>query len=253
MKPAKPHDKLGDLLRFWRQQRGRSQLDLALDAGISQRHLSFVESGRSHPSRELLHLLARSLNMPLHECNALFLAAEFAPPYQDDALESPSMAPILRAIDRVLLQQEPYPALLLDQHWTVLRTNDAAPLLFGSLVDLTRWPKPRNLLHLVFSPHGLRPAIHNWSEVASGLLQRVQREALGHVLDDHTRDLLASIRQYPGVETLALTDAPQSPVIPISFEHADHRSSWFSFVSTVGTPLSVTAQGLRIECMFPAK
>ncbi len=247
-----PHP-LGDLLRYWRAQRGKSQLDLSLDAGVSQRHLSFIESGRSTPSRDLLLALAQTLDIPLRERNALLLAAGYAPLFPETALDAPDMAIVARAIDRVLLQQEPWPALVLDRHWNVLKTNQAAPRFFGSFVDLASRPRPRNLLDLVFDPNGLRPFIENWELVASSLLERVHREAVGHVVDGKTLDLLTHLRQYPGVSALStVAGKSHAPVIPITFRKDGHRSSFFSLITTVGTPQSITAQELRIECMFPA-
>ena len=242
----------GDLLRFWRQQRGKSQLELSLDASVSQRHLSFLETGRSTPGRDLLLRLSRVLAIPLRERNVLLLSAGFAPLYTGEAMDAPEMAVVQRAVDRVLAQQEPYPALVLDRHWSVIKTNGAARRIFGAFVDLSAWPKPRNLLHLIFSPHGLRPAIANWEEVASGLLQRVQREAVGQVLDDRTADLLEQLKQYPGVTSLTPPSGSRSPVIPLHLRSEHQSVSLFSLVTTVGTPQTIAAEELRIELMFPA-
>ncbi len=249
---ASRQHELGELLRYWRQQRGKSQLDLSLDAGISQRHISFVESGRSVPSRELLLTLSKTLDIPLRERNSLLLASGYAPIYSDNSWDAPEMGPVTRAIERVLMQQEPYPALLMDRYWNVLKTNEAAPRFFGSFVDLSRWPKPRNLLHLMFDPNGMRPFIADWKEVASGLLQRVHREAVGHVVDVKTIALLNELKRYPGVKELSAVRKDQGPVLPITFVKDGQRSSFFSLISTVGTPECITAQELRIECMFPA-
>jgi transcriptional regulator with XRE-family HTH domain len=249
---ASRQHELGELLRYWRQQRGKSQLDLSLDAGISQRHISFVESGRSVPSRELLLTLSQTLDVPLRERNALLLASGYAPVYSDNSWDAPEMGPVTRAIERVLMQQEPYPALLMDRYWRVLKTNDAATRFFGSFVDLSQWPKPRNLLHLMFDPDGLRPFLEDWEEVASGLLQRVHREAIGHVVDVKTIALLNELKRYPGVKELSAVRKDQGPVLPITFVKDKQRFSFFSLISTVGTPECVTAQELRLECMFPA-
>ncbi len=129
-------DGVGELLRFWRRERGRSQLALSLEAGTSQRHLSFVESGRSVPSRAMVLRLAEVLGVPLRERNALLLRAGYAPAYGSEgegALDGPEMAVVLRAVEQMLRQQEPHPALLLDRYWNVLRVNQAAPRLFGRL------------------------------------------------------------------------------------------------------------------------
>ncbi len=243
---------LGTLLRFWRHQRGKSQLDLSLDANVSQRHISFIESGRSVPGRDLLLALSQTLDIPLRERNALLLASGYAPLYDESALDAPEMAILSRAIDRVLEQQEPWPALVLDRYWNVLKTNQAAPRLFGSFIDLAAHPRPRNLLDLIFDPQGIRPFIENWEEVASSLLNRVHHEAVGHIVDQKTLDLFNHLKQYPGVPTLSTVGRSHTPVIPVTFVKGDHRSSFFSLVTTVGAPQSISAQELRIECMFPA-
>src|SRR6201987_3994002 len=184
---VKEHD-LGNLLRYWRHERGKSQLNLSLDTGISQRHLSFVESGRSVPSRDLFLIVSGTLDIPLRERNVLLLASGYAPVYTERTWEAPEMAAVTKAIDRVLLQQEPHPALVLDRYWNVIRTNEAAPRFFGSFVDLEARPRPRNLLDLMFDPAGMRPFVEGWEEVAAGLLQRVYRESLGHVMDQKTME-----------------------------------------------------------------
>lgn len=181
---------LGESLRYWRLERGKSQLDLSLDTGISQRHLSFVESGRSVPSRDLLSIVSDALNIPLRERNVLLLASGYAPLYGEQRIDAEQIAIVTRAIDRMLEQHEPHPALALDRHWNVVRTNQAAPRFFGSFVDLDARPKPRNLLDLMLHPAGIRPYIEEWEQVAAGLLQRVRREAVGHVVDMETAELL---------------------------------------------------------------
>lgn len=248
--PLQEHE-LGNLLRYWRQQRGKSQLDLSLDTGISQRHLSFVESGRSVPSRDLLLIVSEKLDIPLRERNVLLLASGYAPTYSESAWEAPEMEVVTKAIDRVLLQQEPHPALVLDRYWNVIRTNEAAPRFFGSFVDLEVRPRPRNLLDLMFDPAGMRPFVENWAIVAAGLLQRVYRESVGHVVDQKTVELLNKLEKYPGVKTLSTVPRTHSPVLPITFVRGGKRFSYFSFITTVGAPQSITAQELRIECMFP--
>jgi transcriptional regulator with XRE-family HTH domain len=151
-----PEHDLGAFLRYWRQQRGKSQLDLSLDTGVSQRHISFVESGRSVPSRELLLSLAKTLDVPLRERNILLLASGYAPVYLESTWDAPEMAVVNRVIDLMLRQHEPHPALVLDRYWNVLKTNDASPRFFVSFVDLSKRQKPRNLLHLMFDPDGMK-------------------------------------------------------------------------------------------------
>ncbi len=244
----------GTLLRQWRDLRGKTQMDLSFDAGVSQKHISFVESGRSVPSRQMLIDLAQALDVPLRERNMLLMAAGYAPLYSDQALDAPVMNSISKALQRVLRQHEHFPAIVMDRHWNVLMTNDAAPRLFNCFVDLAARPSPRNLLHLMFDPAGMRPFVANWSDTARGLLARVHREALGRVIDERTKALLAELSAYPGVKpewgVPLPTDA--SPMIPLSFVKDGVRLNYFSMITTVGTPQTVTAEELRLECMFPA-
>ena len=244
---------VGALLRRWRDTRGRSQLDLAMDMGVSQRHISFIESGRSSPSRALLLGLSNALDIPLRDRNALLLAAGYAPMYAEPAWDAAEMRVVHRALERMLRQHEPYPALVMDRHWNVLMTNDATPRFFGQFVDLRRFPKPRNLLRLMFEPQGLRPFVANWDEVAASLFQRVHREAVGGIIDDVTRHLIDELLALPGVSPDWRTAdvSGTSPVVPIRFSQDGRETSWFSMVSTVGTPQALAAQELRVECMFP--
>jgi transcriptional regulator with XRE-family HTH domain len=228
-----------------------SQLDLALRGGTSQRHLSFVESGRSVPSRTMLTTLSDALNIPLRERNALLLAAGYAPLYPEASLDDATMRVVTQALDQMLSNHEPHPAVVMDRYWNILRANNAAPAFFGSIIDLAKFPKPRNLLDLTFNPEGLRPHIEDWESVAVGLLQRVQREAVGLIIDDRLRTILDNIKRYPGADKLSPSGSPDSPILPITFRRGSDRISYFSLVTTIGTPQTVTAQELRLECMFP--
>jgi transcriptional regulator with XRE-family HTH domain len=245
------------LLRQWRATRRRSQLDVAMDAGLSQRQLSFIESGRSFPKRETLLAIAGVLDVPLRERNALLLASGFAPMYSDATWSEPEMHSIKAAVDRMLRAQEPYPALLMDRYWNVLSSNDAMPRFFGKFIDMEARAAThgRNLLHLMFDPTGMRPFIHDWPRVSQSFLQRVRREAVGHTMDDRTQELLDALLAYPGarVDASFATDGSSDlPVIPVSFEKDGAVLNYFSMVSTVGSPRTITAQELRIECLFPA-
>ncbi len=245
---------LGDLLRHWRNLRGRSQLDLALDAGVSQRHLSFIESGRSGPSREKLMAIAVALDIPLRERNTLLLAAGYAPLYADHAWDAPEMRSVTKALDRMLRQHEPFPAVVMDRYWNVLKANESAPRFFSCFIDMKARDAQRNLLHLMFDPEGMRPFLVNWNEVAEALLGRVTREAIGRVVDDTTKQLVATLLAYPGVKTeWNIPQGPSNmPVIPLGFVKNDLVLNYFSMVTTVGTPQTIAAQELRIECLFPA-
>ena len=190
----------GNLLRQWRDLRRVSQLDLALDAGVSQKHVSFVESGRSRPSPQMVIDLAEALGVPLRERNAILLAAGHAPRYSEAALDAPSLSRVTSVLQRMLRQNEPFPAMVIDRQWNVVLANDAAPRFFGCFTDLAAWPAPRNLLHLTFDPAGLRPFLIDWPTTSRMLLSRVHREALGHAVDPGTRQLLDALEQYPDVD-----------------------------------------------------
>ncbi|MFZ0499176.1 MAG: helix-turn-helix transcriptional regulator [Steroidobacteraceae bacterium] len=245
---------LGDLLKEWRGLRRRSQLDVSVDTGISQRQISFIESGRSVPTRPTLMSIAEALEIPLRERNVLLLAAGYAPLYSDAAWNSEEMKSITRALERLLAQHEPFPALVMDRHWNVLLTNGAAPRFFNCFIDMSARPSPRNLLHLMFDPQGMRPFIANWQALAKALIQRVYREAVGHIVDQQTQELLVSLLAYPDVQSdwRAPATSEASPMIPISFVKDGAMMNYFSLITTVGTPQTIAAQELRIECMYPA-
>lgn len=243
---------LGEILRAWRACRGRSQLALSLDMGVSQRHVSFIESGRSKPSRALLLEMAQSLDIPLRERNALLLTAGFAPVFAESAWNAAEMAAVRRALQRMLKLHEPYPAIVMDRHWNVLMRNASAPHFFNRFIDLNTVGQ-RNLLHLIFDPSALRPFIANWDEVSGSLFQRIRREAAGGILDEQAHALIAELEAYPNVRGASPEAATTTlPMIPIRFLLQGRMLSYFSMVSTVGTPLTVAAQELRVESMFPA-
>jgi transcriptional regulator with XRE-family HTH domain len=251
----KTSNDLGPLLRYWRGARGKSQLDVSLDTEISQRQISFIESGRSTPQRESLLRIADALNVPLRERNTLLLAAGYAPVYASAGLDDPDMKPVRRALERALVQHEPFPAFVMDRYWNVLLANAASPRFFGLFTDLSRRPEPRNLLHLMFDPQGMRPFIVNWPHAARSLLARVFREAVGHVIDAKTKTLLRELSAYPDVDAdwrFASTTMEDSPVIPLSFAKNGRTFRFFSLVSTVGTAQTIATQELRLECMYPA-
>ena len=251
---AKPAaNELGVLLRHWRDLRGKSQFDLSLDTGVSQRHISFIESGRSAPGRQTLLEIAQALDIPLRDRNTLLLAAGYAPIYSEGAWNGLEMQSVTGALERMLRQHEPFPAVVMDRYWDVLMTNEAAPRFFNCFIDMAARKTPRNLLHLMFDPNGMRPFIANWEAVAKSLFQRVYRESVGRVIDDRTRALLAALLAYPDVKTEWKNPVELSamPVIPIGFVRGDQVLSYFSMVTTVGTPQTIAAQELRIECMFP--
>lgn len=256
--PQRPSPaELGDLLRYWRDVRGVSQLDLSFSAGVSQRQISFIESGRSVPGRETLLALAQTLDVPLRERNALLLAAGYAPVYSEAPWNAHEMHRVVHALERVIRQHEPFPAIVMDRHWNVLMTNDAAPRFFGCFIDMAARESPRNMLHLIFDPQGMRPFVADWDAVSRSLLQRVYRESVGHVIDAGTSRLLDELRAYPGVPDdwkthREPTTSATMPFVPLNFVSDGVVLRYFSMVTTVGAPQHVVAQELRLECMFPA-
>ncbi|HEV8579411.1 MAG TPA: helix-turn-helix transcriptional regulator [Thermoanaerobaculia bacterium] len=244
---------MGSLLREWRAARRLSQLDLALDAGVSARHLSCVETGKSQPSRDVIARLADALDMPLREHNALLVAAGYAPPYRETALTTAEMAPIRRAIEFILKQQEPYPALVTNRYWDVVLTNGALTQVFGFLRDGAS--VHTNVMRQVFDPSDMRAVISNWEEVAGDLIRHLHYEVASAPSDAKARALLDEVLAYPGVparwRTRELGAAPP-PLLTAVFGKGDVELRFFSTLTTFATPRDVTLDELRIECMFPA-
>jgi transcriptional regulator with XRE-family HTH domain len=241
---------VGTLLAHWRQQRRMSQLVLAGEAGVTQRHVSFVESGRSHPSVEMVLTLARALDVPLRERNQMLLAAGYAPRYRETGVEA--MPEISSALERVLAHQEPYPAVVMDRHWDISRANEAAQAMFAFLLD-GDVPPVANVVRLMFTR--LRPFVANFDVTGEALIARVHREAVGGIPDPRTTALLEEVLAEPGIPPAwrtpdFLVAAP--PVLPIEFRKGAVAVSYFSLVTTVGTPQDITLQEIRIESFFPA-
>src|SRR5258708_8363172 len=202
-------NQLGNLLRHWRKIRGRNQFDLSFEAGVSQRHISFIESGRSIPSRQTLLELAQALDVPLRERNLLLLTAGYAPVYSESAWNSMQMQSVTKSLDRILRQHEPFPAMVMDRYWNILLTNQAAPRFFDCFIEMCSRKGPRNVLHLIFDPDGMRPFVDRWDAVAASLIQLVKAEAIGRVDDDKTNDLSAAVLAYPDLKTHQ-TSLPQT-------------------------------------------
>src|SRR5262245_58522450 len=246
---------LGDLLRYWRNVRRASQLDLASRAGTTPRYVSFVETGRAQPSRQMVLRLARALDVPLRERNDLLLAAGFAPVYTMEPLNSPNLARVDRALDAMLAQHEPFPAVVMDRQWVLQRANDAAVRLFTCLFAPQELPVAPNILRTVIEPGPVRSRIRNWDDVVTALLDRARREAIGGVLDPRTADLLSELQARDDVARL-MTIVPgthaAAPVVDLQFDLDGDVLSFFSVVSTIGTPIDVTAQEIRVETFFPS-
>ncbi len=245
----------GDLLRWWRRVRSMSQLDLAVTAATTPRHVSFLETGRSEPSREMVLRLANALDVPLRDRNGLLLAGGYAPRYPVHALDDPALDRVRMAVERMLAQHDPLPAVLMDRGWNLLGANEGARRLFAALVAPAPPPEGGNVLRLFLEPGPVRDAVANWDDLAPALLERARREAVGGVLDLETAELVRELHARDDVAatlTSPRSIAPLAPVIDVELEVDGRRLRFFSVVSTIGTPVDVTAQELRVEAFFPA-
>lgn len=245
----------GPLLRSWRLLAGLSQQRLAERAEVSTRHLSFLETGRAAPSREMVLVLANALDLPLRERNALLGAGGYAAVYRESPLDSPRMEQVRRALSHLLAQHEPYGAVVVDRLWNVLQVNGGAARMMGVWLDRDVEPiVTRNALHAIFHPGGLRRYMVDWHDVAAVVIERLHRETLGPG-GDEVRTLIASLLEYPDVpKRLAEPGlaAHADPFLPVHLRRDGLEVRLFTIVGTLGTPLDVTAQELRIESYFPA-
>jgi transcriptional regulator with XRE-family HTH domain len=242
------------LLREWRTTRRMSQLDLALEAGMSARHLSYVETGKAQASRELVCRLADVFGMPLRERNALLLAAGYAPQYPENALATPALERMRQAIELIIAHQEPYPAFVIDRRWNVLMANEAAVRVNRLLMD-GRESRHANLLHQVFDPDDFRPVIVNWPEVAEKFIRHVHEQLAAVPADGALQALLADVLSYPGVPTQWRSrdlESMPAPVLTLVFRSRLGELRFFETITTFSMPRDVTLDELRIECAFPA-
>ncbi|GAU81687.1 helix-turn-helix domain-containing protein [Bosea sp. BIWAKO-01] len=248
---------VGHLIRDWRQLRRLSQLDLALEAEISQKHLSFIESGRSAPSRDMVLHLAEYLAVPLRERNALLLAAGYAPVYLERSLEDPSLQAAKSAIDLVLKGHEPYPAVAVDRHWTLLAANAAVTPLLGLVADAELLRPPVNVLRLSLHPGGLAPFIVNLAEWRSHLIARL-RQQIRATADPILADLLVELLTYPAPPQPTRKghapdhEAEAAIVVPMQLKVGDQVLSLISTTTVFGTPVDITLSELALETFFPA-
>ncbi|MDT0303022.1 helix-turn-helix domain-containing protein [Streptomonospora wellingtoniae] len=253
MVSARTEEPVGVLLRHWRARRGLSQLALSGLTGVSTRHLSFVETGRSAPSRGLVLRLCDHLDLGLRERNRVLLAAGYAPAYPETPLDDPQMAAVRTAVGRMLTGHEPYPAVVVDRRWDMLEANAGIALFTGLVADHLLSP-PVNVLRASLHPEGMAPRIANLGEWRAHLLGRLQRQA--EITDAaDLRELYAELRSYPGGDGSAAERAPGGPgdfVVPLRLRHGDRELSFFSAVATLGTPVDVTLAELVVESFFPA-
>jgi transcriptional regulator with XRE-family HTH domain len=244
---------VGALLRQWRAARRLSQLDLALEAGVSARHLSCVETGRAQASRDLIRKLADTLAIPLRERNALLLAAGYSPEYPEAALDATELGPVRRALDLVLAHQEPYPAFVLNRYWDVLDSNQAARRVNGFLCSGAS--RHANMLRQFFDPADLRATVANWEEVAGDLVRHLHDRIAASPFDDRSRTLLREMLAYPGVPARWAhreLGGAAPPLLTVAFRRDATELRFFSTIATFGTPRDVTLDELSIECAFPA-
>jgi transcriptional regulator with XRE-family HTH domain len=246
---------VGHLLREWRTARGVSQLDLAMRAGFSARHVSFIETGRAQPSRQAVLVLAQALDVPLRDRNRLLEAGGFAHVYRHTPLDADDMRHIRGVLQFILDRHEPFGAVVLDRYSNVLMANSASQQLFQAVVDPGLMTETRNMMLLVFHEAGLRQSIVNWPEVSEHLLSRSERELGGPSADETSRALLAEIRQLAGPATPGRHQQPLTPadvLLPVHIRRGEIDLRLFSAIMTLGTPQDVTLQELRIETFFPA-
>jgi len=242
---------IGPLLREWRQRRRLSQLELALDAGVSARHVSFIETGRSRPSADMVAQLADHLDVPLRERNGLLLAAGYAPAYGQRDLAAPEMGPVREAIERVLAGHEPYPALVVDRHWGLVAANGAVALLTSGVAAGLLEP-PVNVLRLSLHPDGMAPRIVNLTEWRAHLLDRLHRQAVS-TGDPALFALHEELTAYPVQGNAEEPDLEAGAVaVPLRVRLGDDELAFISTATTFGTAVDVTLSELAIEAFFPA-
>ncbi|MCA9577145.1 MAG: helix-turn-helix transcriptional regulator [Polyangiales bacterium] len=243
------------LLRHWRRQRGRSQLDVALDAGVSTRHLSFLETGRAGPSREMVLRLGGALAVPLRDQNRLLDAAGFAPEFPEPDAAGPLTPAIEQALARMLAQQEPYPLTVLDRRYDIVRANAAAMRILPRFVaDPITLRGPLNVFRMLFDARMGRRFVDDWERVARELVGRLQREVLSAPEDDALRELLAELRATPDVPARVFQPdltAPSGPTLAIRLRRDDLVLGFFTTITTFNAPHDVTLEELRIESYFP--
>ncbi|MFK7915215.1 MAG: helix-turn-helix domain-containing protein [Pseudomonadales bacterium] len=252
----------GSLLRQWRNHRRLSQLSLAVDSGISQRHISFLETGRAQPSRRTVLDLSETLGIPLRERNTLLLRAGFSSVYSDAPLPHAESGLFREALDQILARHEPYPALIVDGSWNLLTSNAGAMRLFSEFVDLESLLALTGdnapdfpMVRLCMEDDGLKPFIENWDEVAYSFLQRARAALLANPLDSAAKQLVDYLEQHPSAPAAwhaPIWNEPTAPALGIRLRKGAQRFSLFSMMAHFGAPQQITAQELSVELFFPA-
>lgn len=241
----------GELLKKWRTMRRYSQLQLAVDLGVSSRHLSFIETGRSKPSREMVLRLAEHLDLPLRERNVMLLSAGFAPAFEQRSIEAPELSAVRDAVEMVLKGHEPFPAIAVDRSWNVMMSNCGAAFLGEGVAPELLTPAP-NVYRLSLHPNGFRPRVSNFQEYAGHLVARLRRDSAVHG-GPELQALLAEIETYPGISELSAPLAGRGSIaLPLCVESDDCELAFITTIATFGTPYEVTVSELAIETFFPA-
>ena len=256
-KLARMKSRFGSILSEWRAVRRLSQLDLALLSGISQRHISFVESGRAQPSRDIIFKLAEALDLPLRARNEVFLAAGYAPVYSEGCLDLSELGAARQALELILRHHEPYPAIVMDVRWNIVMRNDAASRILAYCVGETALRElfpdgVINFVELMFAPNGLRPHVLNWTQWRAVLLRRLRREAAGK--DNSPSEILRKKfdQVAPPGSHIASPEAELDPVLSLELRVGGGKLRLFNTFTTFGTPQDVSLQELRIDMSFPA-
>ncbi|MDA9474231.1 transcriptional regulator [Bradyrhizobium sp. CCBAU 65884] len=249
LRPANP---VGDLLRAWRMRRALSQAELAFEAGISIKHLSYVETGKAAASRETLLQLASALDLSLRDRNALLEAGGFARQYGERDLAAPELADARRAIDLLLRRHEPFPAIVTDRRWNVMQANRAASRLMTMLLGPERMQRPLNHMRMFLAPNELKPFVENWPAVAAALLARARHEAMAAPLDEALQSTWRELMRLPELPTPAIEDdAVPGPLCEVRLRKGGVAIGLIGAVLTLGTPQDVTLQELRVEMFMP--
>lgn len=247
-------DTFGEQLRFWRKAKGFSQLNLAVEANVSSKHISFLETGRSQSSREMVLLLAGTLDVSLRHRNELLKAAGFSENFSRMPIQQKEMREIQQALDLMLAKHDPYPAIVIDWDWNVLQGNEGYEKLMNNIrVECANFPDSRNIVELIFDPNGLKPFISNWEKVASITIQRLHREKLEH--KGRHKALLKRLFEYPDTPTHWQSfnfSETSVPMVYIELKIKNASLKFFTTLSSFGTPIDITAEEIMIEQYFPA-
>ena len=252
MKNVKKNESVGEMLRFWRQLNRKSQMDLAMDIDISSKHLSFVETGKSKPSRNLALKIAHSLKLPLRHRNALLIAAGYAPEFEEVPFDGQKMKIVREALHRMIERHEPYPAFVVNAGYKILMTNSGYDQIVKFYAGENALKRYDNAIRILFSEDGLRPYVKDWPVIEHFLLARLWEE----LVSTQNAELIAL---YKDISQMKTSEDPidfqtdnNLPIMSLTLEKDSMRASFLTTISTLGTPLDLTTQELRIESLFPA-